>query len=70
MTHEGIKDGGFCSKCRVSLQNESTVAHYRRVHPRALWLRRHDEEHHAKYGDMDGQTCLLTECSIHYRKKT
>lgn len=23
-------------------------------------------EHHAKHGDMDGNTCLLSECTIHY----
>lgn len=22
--------------------------------------------HHRKHGDMDGQTCLLTRCALHY----
>ena len=23
-------------------------------------------EHHVKHGDMDGKTCLLTKCALHY----
>lgn len=26
-------------------------------------------KHHKKHGDMDGHTCLLNECPIHYPKK-
>ena len=25
-------------------------------------------EHHTKHGDMDGHTCLLAECALHYPK--
>ena len=26
------------------------------------------KEHHKKHGDMDGDTCLLSECALHYPK--
>ena len=25
--------------------------------------------HHAKHGDMEGHTCLLRECALHYPRK-
>ena len=27
-------------------------------------------EHHAKHGDMDGKTCLLAKCALHYPEGT
>ena len=27
-------------------------------------------EHHQKHGDMDGHTCLLNECALHYPKSS